>query len=80
MHRIEAAPSLPLNDTLDSEHYRFGYLKIGCAVYRHQISLRNRVGGRSLVERPTSRTTVRTVRYTAVPEFTLFGLSSIDAD
>jgi hypothetical protein len=28
--------------------------------------LDNRVGGRPLIERPTSHTTVRTVRYTAV--------------
>ena len=36
----------------------------GCAV--HLIHRGDRVGGRPLVERPSSHTTVRTVRYTAV--------------
>ena len=35
-----------------------------------QDGKRDRVGGRWLVRLPTSHTTVRTVRYTAVPQFT----------
>jgi hypothetical protein len=31
----------------------------------------DRVGSRSLIDRETSHTTVRTVRYTAVPKFTV---------
>ncbi len=40
----------------------------------------NRVGGHPLFEWPTSHSTVRTVRYTALPKFTLTSRSNIPSD
>ena len=60
----ETAAGIRLPAALRDYYRACGKASLNCAL--HEIFIPDRVGGYPLVEQPTSHTTVRTVRYTAV--------------